>query len=564
MRAFRCQAIARLRHELALAPLRQRLRQVEGIGRALSLIEPGKEYPYAFVCYHITGYQPRETDEPLLDGENLIEDLITLADRLTLANPIPVGAERGRLYGLEALAARFSVSARTISRWRRRGLLGCWYGSGEGGPRVMFPSRAVQCFVTRHLDLVRRGSAFRVMGDQERNRLIGRARELVATERGSLHSVAARLAAECDRAVETIRLLLRKHDHEHSGEALFDRLERAAPIDENEVIFQARSVGATVRQLAERFDRTEADIQGILATVRAKRFASAPFKYVHNESFDAPDAETEILASWPAASEPPDDEVGITLSRAPTGLPAYLRDLYRTPLLSAAEEVVLFRRMNYLLHRAELKRRIVSGHSGTATEEELDAVQRELDRANEVRQRIAQANLRLVVSIAKRHLRGRSVDLFELVSDGNIALMRAVASFDYARGFRFSTYASWVIMREFARSVPIEAEQADRFRTGREEILVSLNDHREGETSHRSDRLHLRCRLAECLAQLDDRERQIVERRYGVGAVNRTVTLAELGSEFGISRERVRQIELRALGKLRRALGDGAAALLAG
>ena len=117
MNSFRCTEIAQLKHELTLAPLRHRLRQLAGISRAISLIDPQREYPFAFVCFQITGYRPRRTEDVLLDGKNVIEDLTTLASALTALNPIPAGAAAGRLYSADALAKRFKVTVRTITRW---------------------------------------------------------------------------------------------------------------------------------------------------------------------------------------------------------------------------------------------------------------------------------------------------------------------------------------------------------------------------------------------------------------------------------------------------------------
>lgn len=95
----------------------------------------------------------------------------------------------------------------------------------------------------------------------------------------------------------------------------------------------------------------------------------------------------------------------------------------------------------------------------------------------EVKNLLIQSNLRLVVSIAKRYLKANS-GFFELVSDGNISLIRAVKKFDYARGNKFSTYASWAILKNFARSVPAEHQRMDRFRTGNDEIFAQSLEQR--------------------------------------------------------------------------------------
>ena len=564
MKSFRCPEIAQLRHELTLSPLRHRLRQIAGIGRTIELIDPKREYPYSFVCFQITGYRPRGTEDVLLDGKNLIEDMIDLVDALTVESPIPAAAIDERLYDLEALVRRFNVSAKTLSRWRKRGLVGCWYGFGEAGSKLAFSSRAVRRFVARNLDLVRRGSSFKLMRKDEKARIIDRARELVATERCSLHTVTLRLAEETGRAMETIRYTLRRHDHENPGEALFDRAEQGKKIDESEVIYRAFMEGETLGQLANRFGRCVGEIARIITRVRIDELTEKPIGYIYNESFDAPGAEAEITAPF-CPPEGEDAEADATVARVPSELPAYLRELYRTPLLGVAEERHLFRKMSFLLHKAELLRQKVAADPKAARTSDVAAVDAEVDMAHVVKNRIIQANLRLVVSIAKRHLNGRATsDLFELVSDGNIALMRAVEKFDYARGFRFSTYASWAIMRSYARSVPDAYTQADRFRTGHDEVLSLARDPRAAEPEIESPQAHIRSALATCLAELDDRERSIVEWHFGLAGGGPTKTLDEIGRKLGISKERVRQIEIRTLKKLRSSLGDRGAELLAG
>jgi RNA polymerase primary sigma factor len=159
------------------------------------------------------------------------------------------------------------------------------------------------------------------------------------------------------------------------------------------------------------------------------------------------------------------------------------------------------------------------------------------------------ANLRLVVSIAKKHLGGPQ-GLFELISDGNVSLMRAVEKFDYSRGFRFSTYASWAIMRNFARTVPRERFQMDRFATGADEILdiaQSLQSYNPQELSLPE----LRESIDALLVKLTPRERTILIDHYGLDSQGTSQTFDQLGQRLGISKERVRQIEARALDKLR-------------
>jgi RNA polymerase sigma factor (sigma-70 family) len=174
-----------------------------------------------------------------------------------------------------------------------------------------------------------------------------------------------------------------------------------------------------------------------------------------------------------------------------------------------------------------------------------------LARAEAVKNQIIRANLRLVVSIAKKHV-GAGPNFFEVISDGNVSLMRAVEKFDYARGYRFSTYASWAIMKNYARTIPEEHYHVNRYVTGQDELLDGAADHR---TAAATDSLNgVRDVIAEGLKHLTPRERDIVAMHFGLTEDGAGHTLEELGRNLGVTKERVRQIEKRAIEKLRQVL----------
>jgi RNA polymerase primary sigma factor len=289
--------------------------------------------------------------------------------------------------------------------------------------------------------------------------------------------------------------------------------------------------------------RSRSAVEGARNEARARRILDRKLAYVYHESFDAPGAERTILGS-PA-------EVAVAASArtaVPTGLPPYLASLFRdADLLSREQEADLFRRMNYLKHRARgLRDRL---DPSRARSSDLDEIERLQDAALALKNRIVQANLRLVVAIAKKRV-GPVGDLFELVSDGNMSLMQAVEKFDFARGFKFSTYASWAIIRNFSRSVPAEKERRERFVTGlvdQYDVAARAHDDQEYE----SDRLREREAMEAMLGRLNDRERQILINRYGLDGADK-MTLVQLGHAMGVTKERIRQIEVRARNKLRK------------
>ena len=166
----------------------------------------------------------------------------------------------------------------------------------------------------------------------------------------------------------------------------------------------------------------------------------------------------------------------------------------------------------------------------------MDEIEALYEQIVDLKNKIARANLRLVVSIAKRHA-APDQNFFELVSDGNLSLLRAVEKFDFARGNKFSTYASWAIMKNFARTIPNEYRQRDRFRTSHDELFAISQEKRGNpmiEEAMQSDRVD---KVKRILRRLDDREQQIIIGRFGLDHSQEPQTLKEVGANLGVTKE---------------------------
>ena len=555
MQAFATKELAELAHQLTISPVRLRLKQLGGIERLLGMVKPESSYPYDLVCYHITEYRSRARQpRPAIPGGKLIGDLVLMAEHISRKASIPIAALSERYHSQEGLADRLRVSTKTIRRWRNRGLMGIRVVCEDGVSRQVFLDKTVTRFCKQHEDLVRRGATFKQLSDDERRAIEARARELLSARRRKLHDVSRQIAAETGRAVETVRYTLRRHDQAHPARALFANGGLPLVSEHHLAIWKCHQAGEAPGQIAAACACSVENVEQVLRELEVRRLKEEPPSYMYSDEFAAPDADAIILGPEPT----PEPGSGRRV-RAPTGVPAYLRSLYDIALLTPELERDLFRRYNYLKYRAATL--LAEVDEVEATAEELAAVERLLAAADEIKGRIIQANLRLVVSIAKRHISARADNFFEVVSDGNMSLMRAVENFDYTRGNKFSTYASWAIMKNYARTIPENYYHFARYVTGQDELLEAAADHRAApEPAERAE--GLREVIAEGLGALTERERTVVTDHFGLFGQGASQTLEQIGRRFGVTKERVRQIEKRALGKLQQALSPAAMDLL--
>jgi len=279
---------------------------------------------------------------------------------------------------------------------------------------------------------------------------------------------------------------------------------------------------------------------------RARRLIATEIEFVPNRSFHAPDAEATILgdrpSSLPAPSRP---RTGRPLLR---DMPAHLARLCEAELLSAEQERDLFRRMNFLKYRANSIRAALDPSQPDLAA--MEALERRLAQANTLRDRIVEANLRLVMSIVKKYATPQ-LPFDELLSSGIVTLMAATNKFDYSRGFRFSTYAYRAVAQSAYRAIGDLQKQSARFSSGCDQTI--LDSAVAGRSSSMDERtwMTLRRELARMLSRLDRRERFILRGRFVLGAHRKVRTFQSLADRLGISKERVRQLEQRAVAKLR-------------
>jgi RNA polymerase primary sigma factor len=346
-------------------------------------------------------------------------------------------------------------------------------------------------------------------------------------------------------------------------------------------------------------DELVADLEEVVVEEPAALVEAAQADAEADDDFDWDDEESEALKQARRDAE---------LTASADSVRAYLKQIGKVPLLNAEQEVDLAKRIEAGLYASEQLRRAEEDGEKLATplRRDLDWISRDGERA---KNHLLEANLRLVVSLAKRYT-GRGMAFLDLIQEGNLGLIRAVEKFDYTKGYKFSTYATWWIRQAITRAmadqsrtirIPVHmVEQVNRMvrarrdlatQTGHEpsvsevahalgleeyQVLELISYDREpvsldqavgedgesalGDFVARIDPRDepgdavsnglLRNEVEIVLATLSQREQAVIRLRFGLDD-GRQRTLDEVGREFGLSRERIRQIEKITLHKLR-------------
>jgi RNA polymerase sigma factor (sigma-70 family) len=542
MNRYRNPALKLLRdQQIRFAPRDVRIKQVDRAEQVLTQLDPGKDYGYPELCEKITSYRSEMHPDLVITGEEAVHDLRCFVEDLSESVAVPVENAGEEVWTLSDVSHRYRVSEKTVNRWRDKGLVSRRFKMGEK-IRLGFLRSSVERFVSAHPETVERGASFSQLSASERETMIRRARRL-ARAGGCPTEISRRLARRYGRSPETVRYTLKNFDREHPEVAVFPNSTDPLTIEQKKAIYQAFRRGESVDVLSETWRRTKASIYRLVNEVRALLLTEQKIDFMDNDEFRHPKADERILAATPPVSK------STTATKIPPGLPPYLATLYSIPLLTREDEVYYFRKMNYLRYKAAQLQKTIDLVRPRA--KDMDRLEQLLDQSSEIKNFLIRSNLRLVVSIAKRHLKPNT-SFFEMVSDGNMSLIRAIEKFDFSRGFKFSTYASWAVMKNFARSIPAEHTQLDRFRTGNEEVFQNSSDHRldhfhDEITNHRQHAV-----IMGILDQLEPREKDIIVHRYGLSEGAGPLTLEQVGHRFGVTKERIRQLEARALKKMRK------------
>ena len=532
--------------QLRFAPIPQKKKQLTASEHLLMILDAEREYPFDFIVYRITGYRPPEKPEQhLISGRDLMPDMRVWIARLSAELHLDASEQDEPIFTVEQLAARFAVSTKTIRRWQKRGLTGKIYIFEDGRKRMGFTQSTVDLFTKDHDELVRQAGQFTLLTAQQREQIASLAKELTGQKNyKTQNDLVLEIAGQVHRSRQTVRAVLDDLSQRQTVSPAMPQSRGRMSSKEAVKLYKMSQQNVSVKKLMELFGRSRSSIYRIINQQLAKELFSQKIEFVPNEAFSKPDAEQTILSV-------PLEEL----------LP---KKSDRPALLSRQQETDMFQRYNYLKfmacqQRSQIKR-------GQPRSDRLNHIETLLKQAEAVKKVIIEANMALVVSIASKHLAAGGQQMSELVSEGSVALMAAVEKFDYARGYRFSTYASWAIVKGFARLIPSEAKRPDRA-GGADFANLPVNLRLEQlpgimavEQAHQDLQTIIK-------NNLDEREQYIILNHYALAPEiikKKPKTLKQIGDDLDLSKERIRQIELQALQKLRQSLSPEQFDLLTG
>jgi DNA-directed RNA polymerase sigma subunit (sigma70/sigma32)/predicted DNA-binding transcriptional regulator AlpA len=571
MRKIKSQSIAQLLLQLRFTPENKRRTQLDAAEELYAVVEPDKEYPFEFVFFRITGFHPKgPAAEELIKGDELLDDLRIFISKLSGRLARPVAEQSQKIYTIEELAEVLGITTKTIYRWQKRGLVARIFIFDDGRKRFGFLQSTVDKFLKANPDPAAKAKSFSRLTDEQKQQIIKQAEKLTADMNLSRHQIINRISAETGKCHETIRYTLLNYEKANPDKPISTQSTGVIEPAQAAEIYRLFKQGCNIKDLMKRFNRNRSSIYRIINRRRAKALLVRKIEFIPSDEFLEEDAEEKILARLGDSSlrsvspkqqgqdrsgaEPIDNtqplaRKDVVLGTPPQGvpygtygeplelvrgsLPEYLQTLKNSPVLNREHEVELFRRYNYLKFlacrtRTGIKPTRVSGVR-------LSKIENFLAQAEEIKRRIIEANLRLVVSVARKHTAG-GASLLDLVG------------------------------KDFARKIPAQTGRLDKATTA---SLVSI--HRDLRAEDAADFAAME-RAHQSLSQviednLTEREQYIISNRFGlVGSPikKETQTLKQIGEELGLSKERVRQIELIALQKLRQSLSSEEFELLTG
>ena len=475
--AYRSRELSELARQLLYAPPEKRVEAVKHAERLHDEIEQGKNYPMEFVVYRLTDRRVPASENVMLSGEAVAPDLRLLIDTLSRSLALPNDPDDLGMTAKE-LSEELGVSVRTITRWRDAGLRWRWGIPSLGAkPAVLFPRSAVQAFDTQRPGRVAAASSFTRLQDEEKLRIIERARRIANVSDHPPQVILKHLAKRTSRSVEALRLLVAEHDARDPSRAAF--ADRSGPLTEKQkrVIDRAYRRGVTVTAICARFRKTRSTIYRAIHEIRARRVCAETITVVHSPIFERDDAD-EVLMQ-PIQREGKRRKLDLKVVE---DLPDEIKPYYAHTIESDDVMRSLIVRYNFIKYRASKLQKLFASTSPRAAD--LDRYDELLARAKHARGEILSAALPIVLSVVRRQFLGseQSTDneIVRMLYLGNGVLLEEIERFDASVAHSFESVLTNRLLRVLAQ--PID----ERLLVHAYELARQLRD--AGFIEHQADR----------------------------------------------------------------------------
>jgi RNA polymerase primary sigma factor len=430
-----------LHSQLMLAPVAVRRAHAARIEELLLELDPDATYPHAFVYFRATGFQSTESSLTSYLGRDVQVALLAALAELSRDCPREVAEVGEPVHTIAETAAIAGVSERTLHRWRRTGLVTRRYVFPDGHVQVGVRRSALERFAALNPTRATRSRSFTKVNHAEQQRIVREAGRIVAEGQAGISAVAERLAQRFDRAAETIRIILRKHDEEHPQEALFATDRPVTDETRRRDICEAYVQGEPVADLSERHGLSRPSIYRIINAGRARRALAVDAGGFVEDAFHEPDAGERILTPDLRAL------LHVTLDEPESHSASGGGSPWWECPLSEASEAALFRAYNYTkCLMANLQKDMnPAGYAASALLDEFDARE-----AFAARLRDAMLHIYgpLVDHVAWQHAGAREAE--DLVAEGRHHLREFMDSFDYRGPGRLTSYATLELLKRFA------------------------------------------------------------------------------------------------------------------
>ena len=440
-------------------------------------------------------------------------------------------------------ACYLDVSEKTISRWRRQGLIGRKIlDSKAKRTKIFFFVRDLNAFKIIHEDKALKGSNFSLLSKLEKAKVIEMAKRLVNSKcpTSDMYDI---ISEKTGRSGETIRNLIRKYDVDNPASPVFPFPLKGMPESLVFQVYKDYENGHDIKQISKKYYRSVSSISKALHEYDKVKASELNLDYIDNELFYEDNADDSILRS-----SMPEGSKTNSKPRIPSDLMAVYGNVYEAPLLTKEQEVYLFKKYNYLKLLAKEYRS--ARDIDSMTRQEVQKIMSYASAIKETKEIIVKHNLRLVVSVAAK-CSTYDINVFELVSDGNFSLIKAIEKYDFSRGNKFSTYATWAIVNNFARSIPKEKKRMDWMQVSSEEIFLNQEEDREELLVLERREEEQDAKIAALFSFLNYREEMVIRDRFGLNTTRTKLNLQTIGEKMGLSKERVRQIEAQAIEKMK-------------